>query len=346
MKLNKLIIFSLILLSFSCAKKEKTPSTTKVEKKSTGKENILIGFSIDTLAIERWQRDLDIFINKAKELGADVIVQNAGNNAEEQNRQLLYLLEKQVDVVIILPKEADALTETIQKFKNKNIPVIAYDRLIVNADIDLYMTIDSEKVGEAMAQGLMNATKGTNWFYILGPEEDYNMTLIKKGISKHINNTNIRVSHLYYTDSWNYDLSHQEMNRLLSNEQIPDAIVCGNDAIADSVIRSISKYSPDKQIAVCGQDADIIACKYIIEGKQACTVYKPISKLAVNAAHFAVQLAKKEELSIPYRWKKRINNGYTDVLGVWIEPELVTKENLDKVIIESGFHPSTSIYGN
>ncbi|MBE6361794.1 MAG: sugar ABC transporter substrate-binding protein [Treponema bryantii] len=346
MKLNKIIIFTFIILSFSCTKKDVVTNQSTEENKLSEKDKLLIGFSIDTLAIERWQRDLDIFINKAKELGADVIVQNAGNNINEQNRQLLYLMEKQIDVAIIIPKEAGELTDTIQKLKNKNIPVIAYDRLIVNSNIDLYMTIDSEKVGESMAQGLLNATKGTNWFYILGPEEDYNMTLIKEGIAKYINNTNITVSHLFYTDSWNYDLSHQEMNRLLANDQIPDAIVCGNDAIADSVIQSISKYSPDKEIAICGQDADIIACKYIIQGKQSCTVYKPIPKLAELAAEYAVKLAKKENLQIPYRWKKSINNGYAEIPGVWIEPILVTKENLDKVVIDSGFHPATSIYGN
>ena len=347
MKIQKILILTLIILSFSCTKQEKQlPQKITNEKNQTKAEKLQIGFSIDTLAIERWQRDLDIFMNKAHELGADVIVQNAGNNAEEQNRQLLYLLEKQVDTIIIVAKEAKSLTDTIHKIKNKNIPIIAYDRIILDAPIDLYLTIDSEKVGETMAKGLLNATKGTNWFYILGPEEDFNMTLIKEGIAKCITNTNINISHIYYTNSWNYDLSHQEMNRLLAKEQIPDAIVCGNDAIADSVIQSISKYSPDKDIAICGQDADIVACQYIIQEKQTFTVYKPITKLAELAAEYAIKLAKKESLHIPEKWRKSINNGHSEIPGLWLEPTLVNKENLDEVIINSGFHPSTSIYVN
>ena len=126
MKIQKILILTLIILSFSCTKQEKQlPQKITNEKNQTKAKKLQIGFSIDTLAIERWQRDLDIFMNKAHELGADVIVQNAVNNAEEQNRQLLYLLEKQVDTIIIVAKEAKSLTDTIHKIKNKNIPIIA-----------------------------------------------------------------------------------------------------------------------------------------------------------------------------------------------------------------------------
>ena len=147
-------------------------------------------------------------INKAKELGADVIVQNAGNNIEEQNRQLLYLMNR-TDAIVVLPKDAASITETIQKIRAKGIPVISYDRLTLNADINLYMTIDSEKVGETMALEMMRHTSGTNWYCILGPKEDYNMTLINDGITRIVRNSNVNINHVFYTDNWNYDLSYQ-----------------------------------------------------------------------------------------------------------------------------------------
>ena len=172
---KSLILLTLCLLSFAC-KKQKQPA---IEKTSTSspKNSITIGFSIDTLAIERWQRDMDIFINKAKELGDDVIVQNSGNSIEEQNRQLMYLMDR-TDAIVVLPKDAASITDSVQKIRAKGIPVISYDRLTLNADINLYMTIDSEKVGEYMASQMMRHTTGTNWYCILGPKEDFNMTLI------------------------------------------------------------------------------------------------------------------------------------------------------------------------
>ena len=306
--------------------------------------NLTIGFSIDTLAIERWQRDMDVFINKAKEMGAEVIVQNSGNSIEEQNRQLMYLLERNVDAVVVLPKDAASISESVQKLRAKNIPVISYDRLALNADISLYLTIDSEKVGEQMAQEMLRRTKGVNWYCILGPEEDYNMTLIMEGINRILRNSPVHINHTFYTDGWNYDLSYQEMVRILKGDTFPDAIICGNDAVAASVIQAINRYYPDTHIPVCGQDADVSACQYIVQGKQEFTIFKPIIQLAEVAAECAVQLARNEEISENRFRIRPINNGYADIPAIWLEPSYVDKFNLDKVIIDSGFHSAASVY--
>ena len=340
---KSIAVIFLCFFAVACTKKDQ-PSVEKAFS-PIPENKITIGFSIDTLAIERWQRDMDIFINKAKELGADVIVQNAGNNIEEQNRQLLYLMDK-TDAIVVLPKDAASITESVQKIRAKGIPVISYDRLALNADINLYMTIDSEKVGEYMASQMMRHTTGTNWYCILGPEEDYNMTLIEDGIKRIVRNSPVKINHIFHTDNWNYDLSYQEMVRILKSDVFPDAIICGNDAVASSVIQAISRYYPDIYIPICGQDADISACQYIIQGKQAFTIYKPIIRLAELSAEFAVKLAKKEALPEGNFRTSFINNGYTDIPTVWLDPTYVDKYNLDKVVIESGFHNASSIYGN
>lgn len=340
--LSVCFVSAVLLLSCSNSKQNKKADEHSNETQSL--KTYTIGFSIDTLAIERWQRDLDVFINKAKELGANVIVQNAGNNIEEQNRQLMYLCERNVDAIVVLPKKADAITESIQKIKAKNIPVISYDRLTLNADIDLYITIDSEKVGEEMAKGLLAKTKGHAWYQILGPEEDYNMTLIKKGINNVLKGTSVRIQHTYYTNGWNYDLSYQEMVRLLSLEMIPDAIICGNDAVALSVIQALDLYYPDHHIPICGQDADIASCQNIIAGKQDFTVYKPITKLAETAAVYAVNFAKNNSVLDLTKDLSVIDNGIKQVPVVWLEPQFVDKSNMDDVIINSGFHTYSEVY--
>ncbi|MBR6341320.1 MAG: substrate-binding domain-containing protein [Treponema sp.] len=338
-----LSILSLSLPLLSSCKKQKQPAAEALPSPAPVKKKLTIGFSIDTLAIERWQRDMDIFINKAKELGAEVIVQNSGNSIEEQNRQLLYLMER-TDAIVVLPKDASSITETVQKIKSKGIPVISYDRLTLNADIDLYMTIDSEKVGEYMASHMLRFTKGNNWYCILGPKEDYNMTLIYEGINRILRTTSIKINHVSYTDNWNYDLSYQEMVRILKSDVFPDAIICGNDALASSIIQATSLYYPDIHIPVCGQDADISACQYIVQGKQDFTIYKPIMRLAELAAECAVALAKNEALPTDSVRTSKINNGFADIPTVWLEPEYVDKYNLNKVVIDSGFHSAASIY--
>lgn len=336
-------VLALALLCLSSCNNKKTAKGGQNPKPLSEKHQITIGFSIDTLAIERWQRDLDVFINKAKELGANVIVQNAGNNIDEQKRQLTYLLDRNVDVIVVLPKEADGINDAIQKIKSKNIPVISYDRLILGADIDLYVTINSEKVGNLMAQGLINRAKGTNWYLILGPEEDFNMTLIKKGVMDTISHTPYSIGHSYYASGWNYDLAYQEMVRLISNEDIPDAIICGNDAVADSVLSALSTYYNGPHIPICGQDADIAACQSIINGKQDFTIYKPITKLAEIAAEIAVKMANGEKAE-DIANNITINNNVADIPVVWLEPTLVDKTNIDEVVIDSGFHTHAEVY--
>lgn len=330
---------------FSSCKKN---NVTEVSQKHSGEKNkkLTVGFSIDTLAIERWQRDLDIFINKVRELGGEVIVQNAGNSVEEQNRQLLYLLDKNCDVIVVLPKDADSITESIQKIRSKNIPVISYDRLVRNADVNLYLTIDSEVVGEYMASHLLRFAKGKNWYCIFGAKEDYNMTLIQEGVSRILRNSYININHTFYTDGWNYDLSYEEMVRIIKEDKIPDAIICGNDAVAASVIQALDRYAPESKVAICGQDADILACQYIVQGKQCFTIYKPIVELAEKAAECAVKMAKGEELETEGLKLRPINNGYADIEALWLQPVYVDKYNIDEVIIESGFHSAASVYKN
>ena len=340
-----LAVATLLVCNVSCKKQDAAASARQAKLPvPSDTHNITIGFSIDTLAIERWQRDMDVFINKVKEMGADVIVQNAGNNIEEQNRQLMYLLERNVDAVVVLPKDAASITESVQKLRTKGIPVISYDRLALNADINLYLTIDSEKVGEQMAQEMLRRAKGVNWYCILGPEEDYNMTLIMEGIDRILRTTSVHINHTFYTDGWNYDLSYQEMVRILKSDIFPDAIICGNDAVAASVIQAISRYYPDTHIPVCGQDADISACQYIVQDKQEFTIYKPIIQLAELAAECAVHLARHEDISESRFRISSIKNGYGDIPTIWLEPTYVDKYNLDKVIIESGFHSEASVY--
>ena len=196
--LSLITLWLCLALLFSCKKQDS--SSAERQPSPVPEKALTVGFSIDTLAIERWQRDMDVFINKAKEMGADVIVQNAGNSIEEQNRQLMYLLERNVGAVVVLPKDAASISESVQKLRSKGIPVISYDRLTLNSDINLYLTIDSEKVGEQMAQEMLRRAQGDNWYCILGPEEDYNMTLIMEGIDRIIRSSSVHINHTFYTD--------------------------------------------------------------------------------------------------------------------------------------------------
>ena len=339
------IFFALcICASFlSCRAKVSSNADGEINLESS-KKRVTIGYSIDTLAIERWRRDSDVFLNTAKELGADVIVQNAGNKVETQIKQLEYLIERKVDVIVIVPKKADSLTETVKKARLAGIPVISYDRLILNADINLYMTVNSFKVGKLMAENLFSVRSYGNWYCIYGPEEDFNMTFIRRGVESVISGKPVNIGYVYYTDGWNYDLSYEKMVQLLSEGKTPDAIIAGNDAVADSIIRAIAECRPGKIIPIVGQDADIAACQNIVSGKQYATIYKPISELAKKSAEAAVALSQGITAEEYAGSNAVIDNGYGEIPVVWLDPVAVTKSNIDEVIIKSGFHTHDEIY--
>ncbi len=305
--------------------------------------SITIGFSIDTFVIERWRRDLDVFMETASREGARVIVQNAGNSESEQIKQIKYLIDQNVDVLVIVAKRADSLTEVLAKAKAKNIPVISYDRLIRNADVSLYMSVDSRQVGTLMARALLEKAPRGGWYCIYGNEDDFNMSLIDQGVRNTLDGKPVSVQIKYYTKDWNYDLAYQKMTELLESNLIPDAVICGNDAVAESVIRSLREHQL-YTVPVEGQDADIAGCQRVVQGTQTATVYKPITDLARLSAMYACRLARGiNAVDLP-GVTESLDNGMLQVPTCFINPVLVTAENMEEVVVQSGFHSYDEVY--
>lgn len=340
-ELKSILIFLFTLNCFLLA------SCKKTERKQYADDfdaAIKIGFSIDTLIVERWREDCQIFESTAKKSGASVIVQDAANSVTEQIKQIEYLINQNVDALVIIAKEDKSLEKVLQKAKAKNIPVISYDRLIRNSEISLYITVDSEKVGNLMADAILSVQKEGSLWCIYGSDADYNMALVDKGVRNRLSGEKISVDVKYFTPDWNYDIAYKKMNSLLDEKLLPSAVICGNDSIAENVIRAISEHKLGNSIPVVGQDAEILACRRISKGIQTATVYKPIKELAVKAAECACLLAKGTLPENLEGISGSIDNGTRNVPVIMMSPVLVTKENLSEMIVESGFHTADEIF--
>ena len=139
---------------------------------------IQIGMSFDSFVIERWQTDRDIFVSTAKELGAEVNVQNANGDLEQQKKQINYFIDKGMDVIVIICIDSEGLAEQVQKAKEAGIKVIAYDRMIMDSDIDLYITFDNERVGTMMGEALVdNGLSGGKVLMLGGSAVDSNVAM-------------------------------------------------------------------------------------------------------------------------------------------------------------------------
>jgi len=320
-----------------------TTSYDKTQVQETKSTKIKIGLSVDSFIIERWQREKDIFISKAQELGAEVNVQDANGDIDEQIAQIEYLIKEKMDVIAIIPIVADALTDVVKKAKKAGIKIIAYDRIMTNADVDLYISFDNKKVGELMATSLVDSMpeKG-NILMICGPLTDNNVVQLTEGFEEVLHKSNLNVIDKVHVEQWVPEKAFALTNEKLRLAYTIDGIMCGNDGFAGQAIRALAEKRLAGTVSVVGQDADVEACQRIVEGTQSMTVYKPVDKLAKKAAEYAVDLAKGNALEIT----ESFFDGEFDVPYEKLEPIAVTRENIDKVIIEGGFHSKEDVYLN
>lgn len=334
------IALTIVLMAMSVAGCGQAAKVNDVEEAES--DVIKIGFSMDSFLIERWQRDRDLFVSKAQELGAEVNVQNANGEVSRQISQIEYFIEKKMDVIVIVAIDGEGLTEVVEKAKKAGIKVIAYDRLILNADVDLYITFDNEKVGTLMGEYLRKALgdEGTI-ICINGSPKDNNVTLVSGGFKKALQGSDIEIDRTGYAENWLAEIGFDFVSEYLAEDKVPDGIMCGNDDIATQVVKALSENRLAGQVFVTGQDADLVACQRIVEGTQYMTVYKPLELLAQRAAEMAVAMAKGE---MP-ETDSTINDGTYDVPLEKLEPVAVTKENMDEVIIGK-YHQKNDVYLN
>ncbi|MCR5032773.1 MAG: substrate-binding domain-containing protein [Lachnospiraceae bacterium] len=320
-----------------------TAAENVVEEPSKGAE-IQIGMSIDSFVIERWIRDRDVFVSTAQELGAEVNVQCASGDVQEQIDQIRYLIEKKVDVLVVIPVDCNALSDVLKDARNQGIKIISYDRLVANSNVDLYISFDNEQVGRLMGQSLVEALPdGGEIFMIGGPTTDNNVGQVEKGFHEVIDASPLEVVYTQRCENWNAAQAYGYVKSGLSLFPDVAAIMCGNDDIATQTFQALSEERLAGKVYLTGQDGDLMACQRVVQGTQLVSVFKAISEEAREAADYAVRLAKGEELT---DITTRVDDGTFQVPAVILMPVAVTKDNLDEVIIEGGYHARDEVYSD
>ncbi|EOZ6411531.1 D-xylose ABC transporter substrate-binding protein [Cronobacter turicensis] len=330
MKIKQLILTlcaSLVLTSFSGIAKD-----------------VKIGMAIDDLRLERWQKDRDIFVSKAESLGAKVFVQSANGNEETQMSQIENMINRGVDVLVIIPYNGQVLSNVVAEAKREGIKVLAYDRMINNADIDFYISFDNEKVGEIQAQSLVEKVPQGNYFLMGGSPVDNNARLFRDGQMKvlkpFVDSGKIKVVGDQWVDGWLPENALKIMeNALTANNNKIDAVVASNDATAGGAIQALSAQGLAGKVAISGQDADLAGIKRIMAGTQTMTVYKPITQLANTAAEVAVELGNDKQP----KSDATLNNGLKEVPSRLLTPIKVDKSNIESTVIKDGFHKKSDL---
>lgn len=342
--LQKLMMLSTILTIsittlFGCSKVEETKNETKEVEK------IVVGLSLGTLMEDRWIRDRDIFMSKAQQAGIEVIVNNANKDSDLQYQQVVEMLNQGIDVLVIAPNDSDSEAKCVRAAKEKNIPVISYDRLVHNSDVDVYISFDNTEVGVIMASYLVENVPEGGYIIVSGSENDSNSEMLYDGamsiLQPFIDDVKIKIVAETWVDGWiretAFDFVSEELKKDTKDVK---AILCGNDSLAWGAIDALSEGQIAEQVLVVGQDADLVACQRIVNGKQALTVYKSINKLVDKTVEVCLQLVNGEEV----KSEGTINDGTHEVPYIYIGVEAVTKDNIDETVIKDGFHLYDDVY--
>lgn len=310
-------------------------------------DDITIGLSMDNLRLERWQHDRDIFVEKAEEMGAEVLVQSANGDDMVQLSQAENLITQGIDVLVVVPHNGKVMGSIVREAHANDVPVLAYDRMLMDCEVDYYLSFDNVRVGELQAEFLVERQPEGKYFMLGGSPTDNNAKLFRQGqmnvIQPYVDEGKIEI----VGDQWAKDWLPQEAlgiieNALTANNNDIDVIVASNDSTAGGAIQALEEQGLAGEVLVSGQDADLAACQRIVEGTQTMTIYKPIQNLATRGAEIAVKMANGEEIET----NGAINNGEYDVPSVLLTPIQVHEGNMVETVIDDGFHEMEEVYKN
>jgi D-xylose transport system substrate-binding protein len=356
--MNKILTFLVLavaMVAAACnqpaANANKTVSNTNSGNAAqpVGDKKVKIGFSMATLAEERWVRDKVAFEARCKELNVECVVNSADGNADKQASNVENLITQGVNVLVIAPHDATQAAQMVEAAKAKGIPVISYDRLINSDKIDVYISHQVPVIGRKIAEYALAKVPKGNYVMVYGDSKDNNAVIMKKEmlsvLQPAIDKGDIKIVQDQFTTDWKPDEAMRNVeNALTKSENKVDCVVASNDGTAGGAISALAAKGLAGKVIVTGQDAEKAALQRIAEGKQSMTVYKPLIPLANAAVDAAIKLSNKQPLA---EAKPFMNDTLKkEIPAILLEVTVVDIANLMTTVIKDGFAKFEDVYAN
>jgi len=305
-----------------------------------------IGFLLLTFQEERYAKDRKYFEDKVAALGGETIFASANNSEQEQLAKVENLLSQGVKVLVIQPVQSKAAAAFVSLAHKDGVKVVAYDRVINDAPLDLYVTQDSYSVGVLQAEAAVAFTKGKGNYIILQGESGHSVAAeITRGVMDTLKKyPGIKVVANQAHASWSGEAAMKTVeNALTANKDKIAAILANNSGMANGAVQALKERKTLLgKVFVAGADADLTAMKNLVAGAQQFEVLKAIEPLASKAAEAAVSIAKGE--AIIGDSEMDVGAGFkAPIINTPVYP--VTKADIEERIIKTGFHTKEAIYG-
>lgn len=293
---------------------------------------------------DRWSMDVEFLKEYFTQEGIQLIIKDAEGDENRQLKQVEELIDQHVDVVLIVPVNQNTAAGIVRYANEHNTPIVAYDRMVKNSNLDYLLSFEYAEVGRLLAQYSVGMKPKGNYILLWGDAFDNNARIMQEAqmevLQPFIDKGDVNIVYKGYVGDWSYENSVHKMNEVLDFTDVEiDVVMANNDVLASGAIDAIEKHSISN-VLITGHDATLEACRFIVKGKQAMTIYKPISKLAKTAVNVSKQIIAGEEVEIT----RNVSNGKSQVQAVLLDPIVVDQSNLESVVIADGLHSKEEVY--
>jgi D-xylose transport system substrate-binding protein len=346
------VLAALMLAGTGC-KSEKKPEMTggDTAAKPAGEAPTIALLLPESKTMRYESFDRPYFERKVKELCAEcrIIYSNADQDAAKQQNQAEAALTNGANVLVLDPVDSLSVGSVVARARQSKIPVISYDRLILNADVDYYISFDNEKIGQLQGQALVDKLKADGKdkgtiVVINGSPTDNNAKLYKNGAHSVIDGSGLVIGAEYDTPDWSPDKAQQQMEQAitkLGKDKIV-GVYAANDGMAGGAIAAMKAAGFNPLPPVTGQDSELAAIQRVVAGEQYMTIYKAMKLEAEAAAEVAVALAKGGQPAAD-KVNGKVNNGQKDVPSILLTAGTVTKDNVKSTVVADGFWKAEQI---
>jgi D-xylose transport system substrate-binding protein len=309
---------------------------------------VKIGFLIPASVGYRWPIDQKYVEKAAAEKGIEVITRSAENDENLQLKQAKELLEMGIDVLIVVAANSNTAAAIVRDAHEYNVPVIGYDRLIKNSDLDYLVTFEGAEIGNLMVNYALSKKPEGNYVMLWGDAGDVNAILIKDAqeatLKPYIDNGKINIVYKTFTEDWSsVNAYHMMQNVLAFSTKKIDAVITSYDGLAMGALKAMEEVNYVGDVILTGQDAEIGAVKAVKDGKMSLTVYKSIGTIANATVDLAIKLARNEKIA---NISSTLNNGRKDVPVLYLKPVAVTKSNIRETVIADKFYTEQQVFGD
>ena len=321
-----------------------------------------VGVAMPTKDLQRWNQDGDNMKKQLEEANYTVDLQYASNDIATQVSQIENMINSGCKVLVIASIDGDSLGTVLDQAKEKNIKVIAYDRLIMNSDaVSYYATFDNYMVGTKQGEyieaqlGLADGKGPFNIELITGDPGDNNARFFFGGamdvLQKYIDNGQLVVKSgqvdfdTVATANWSTEAAQSRFDAIISanyaDGTVLDAVLASNDSTALGVANSLEANYTGAWPIITGQDCDVANVKNMIAGKQSMSIFKDTRTLASKTVEMVDAIMKGSQA--PINDTKTYDNGTGIIPSFLCEPVFADVNNYKQLLIDSGYYKEADL---